>query len=197
MTLAAAVPVLTSATLPLLGPREAAVSLAALGVLGAVIAAVAHQGYRDGGREAWRLLRNLGLALAPMAFLRVVTQGWLDHPRPVLSAAYSLLDLMLLALATLACARLLDSPRRRLCRLVALAPMGAAVFLGLLGGDVTQPLLVRNAAAAWCHLAAYLVLAIMIIEELVHGLRRRRDAAEARAAALVLERSRSATRWPT
>lgn len=188
MAMLASIPLLTAAALPWLGERGAVVSLVALGVLGGVIGLVAHQAHRGDGREPWRQLRTLGLCLAPVASVRALALGWPTMATPLVTAALSLLDMMLLALAGLAVIRLLDSPRQRLTRLVVLAPMVLSVFLGLLGGDPSRPLLARNLLAAAGHLAAYLVLLAVLLDELVRGLRDQRDAAEAQASALGEER---------
>jgi len=184
MTVLASIPLLTPAAVPLLGERGAVVALVSLAVLGAVIGLVAYLALRCDGREPWRQLRTLGWCLAPMAVLRALATGWPGVESPLVMAATSLLDLMLLVLAGLAAVRLLDARWQRPRRLALLTPMALALFLGVLGGDTTQPLLARNAVAAASHLVAYLLLLAIMLDELVRNLREQRDEAEARASAL-------------
>lgn len=184
MQLAVGIPALSVSALPLLGLQASAVCYAVAGVLGVLIAVMAHQARRDDGGESWRQLRFLGLVLGPSSLVRGLALGLSGKLPAFLVAAFSLLDLMLLALAALAATRLLESPRRRRCKLVLYAPMVAAVFLGLLGGDLARPLLARNAPAAWCHLAAYVVLAGILLLEVMGRLQHQRRQAEARLADL-------------
>ena len=184
MHLSTGIPAFTAASLPLLGTQAAAVCLAAVGVIGLLIAVLAHQGRRDGHSEAWRQLRFLGLVLAPTSLARALGLGLQTSVPSVLMAAFSLLDLMLLALAALAATRLMESPRRRRCKIVLFTPMVVAIFLGLLGGDLARPLLERNAPAAWIHLMAYTALTGILWLEVMGGLRRRHAAVEERAATL-------------
>ena len=188
MDLSSCIPVLTDATLPLLGARQAAVYLAACGVLGGIIAMLAHLARSDGGGDSWRRLRFLGLVLLPLGLWRGLCWGSSGGSMPVLVAAVSLLDVALLALAVSACLTLLRGRGRRRCKLVLFSPMLAAVFLGLLGGDLERTLLGRNLPAAMAHLLSLSLLAVVLVRELVLGLRRGRNLAEARVMALEAER---------
>ncbi len=193
MDLPSNIPALTDAVLPLLSERQAAVYLAAGGVLGGGIAFLAHLARADGGGESWRRLRFLGLVLLPMGLVRGLFRGTAAEPTPILTAAMSVLELALLALAVSACLKLLSGRRRRRCKVTLFTPMVAAVFLGLLGGDPARTLLARNGPAAVAHLVSLAVLAVVILRELVYGLRRVRDHAEARVMALEAERVANVT----
>ena len=89
MDLPTCIPVLTDAALPLLGERQAAVYLAACGVLGGIIALLAHLARIDGGGDSWRRLRFLGLVLLPLGLWRGLLWGSLGGSMPVLVASCS------------------------------------------------------------------------------------------------------------
>ncbi len=184
MALPIGIPALTDALLPLLSERQAAVYLAANGMLGVSIAMLSHVAWRRERVEGWRQLRFLGLVLAPACLLRALGRGMTIEPAPFLTAAFSLLDLGLLVLAVAATRPLICGSRSWRCRTVLYTPMVVAVFLGLLGGDVGQPLLGRNLAAALVHVSALAVLAALVLRELVTHLQRDHDAVAARCRAL-------------
>ena len=189
MAISSSIPTLTDAALPLLSAQQAAVYLGAVGVLGGIIACLAHLARRDTGLDSWRRLRFLGAVLLPTGLGRALARGIGTEPPPLLVAALSLLDLALLALAVTATLGLLrDRGRRRKAALY--GPMVAALFLGLLGGDPGRPLLARNLPAAGCQLAALGCLAIILLHELVRGLRQARDAATASAREAASEQER-------
>jgi len=178
MDLTVAIPTLTDATLPLLSERQAAVYLAASGVLGGVIAMLAHLAWKNTGQESWRRLRFLGVVLFPTAVVRALAVGVLQTPTPVLAAAFSLLDLSLLFLAVVSTLALLPGNGRTRCRWMLYVPMVVAIFFGFLGGDGNRALLARNLPAAMAHLASLSLLAIVLLRELVLGLQRSWEKAE-------------------
>jgi signal transduction histidine kinase/GAF domain-containing protein len=189
MNLAAGIPAITLAALPILGWRMATVSLAALGVFGVLIAVLGHLAHRDRRGEAWRQVRFLGLVLAPTALARALVEGWQVAPRPLLSAAFSLLDLTLLAQALLAGMAVLSLGRAgRSTRAMLLLPAVLAIFLGLVGGEFDRPLLARNAPAALGHVLLYAVLTLVLLRELVRELTGSRDEAREHAESLTAER---------
>jgi len=182
MEIPTSIPALTDLLLPLASERLIAVYLAAVGVLGGAIALLAQLAWRDVHLDAWRRLRFVGLVLLPEGFCRALAGSLFGGSQPVVTAALSLLDLALLAAIALA-TRDLPQGRRRRDKVLLYLPMLAAVFLGLIGGDLAQPLLSRNLPAAACHLLALATLATLLLRELVLDLRRQRDAAEARCRA--------------
>ncbi len=189
MDLIASMPVFTFAELPLLDWRMATVYLAAIGICGALMAVLGHLARREARGEAWRQIRFAGLVLAPTALLRVFVEGWQIEPRPLLSAAFSLLDLTLLAQLLVGAAGILATSSRRRAALALLAtPAALAVFLGLIGGEFARPLLARNLPAAACHLLLHVLLVVLIVHELVRGFVTERDLAADRAATLTAER---------
>jgi signal transduction histidine kinase len=177
----------TDAVLPLLDARSAPVYLALGGAIGAMMAVLAHLAWRESGLEAWRRLRFVGVVLAPALIGRALGRGVLIEPHAILAAAFSLLDLALLAMAAGAVTALLkQAGRRHEQRGLGLLLM-LGVFLGLLGGDLEQPLLARNLPAAACHLLFYSVLAGVMLREFVITLRNQREIAQERGRVLVAE----------
>lgn len=166
---------LTDLALPTLGAREATVYLVGCGLLGCLVAVAAHVAWRDGGREAWRRLRFLGLVLGPASFGRLLAIDWLPGGQPLLGAALSLLDLALLGLAVGAVARLWEGSAHRHVRIGLSLAAAVPVFLGLGSGDAAQPLLVRNLPAAASHLAVLSLIVLVVLRRFAGDLARQRE----------------------
>lgn len=190
MLVLAGIPVPTEATLPSLTAHAATVYLAAGGMLGVMIGLLAHFAYRDGRMEAWRRLRFAGAMLAVSLFARTLTPSDLPVARLPLAAAFSVVDLSVLILLVVSCLSLVPQPRRCRARNMLGISAVAAVFLGLLGGDLTQSILARNVPAAGCHLLTLISIAAILLRESYGDLRDRRRASEEHEDAAEREKQR-------
>ncbi len=185
MDLAVGIPALSQALPPLPGALQVAAAMAAA-VLGLVLALVAQLAWRQAGAAPWRRLRFCGLALVAAAVLRGLATQATPAAGPLLGAALSVLDLVVLALILVATLQAGPAGRGRVVLLV--APALATLFLGLLGGDPQASLLARSLPAALAHLATLaLVVGVAQVEFDARTRRAWRDA-EARADQLLCER---------
>jgi len=169
----------TDAALPLLSERQTAVYLAVGGMLGCVMAILAHLAWRDSGLEPWRRMRFVGGVLAPVQLGRALAAGLVpaSEYQAVLAAAVSLLDLGLVALAAGAVVLLLPRPVQPRGKFALYAVLGLVLFLGLLGGDPLQSLLARNLPAAATHLAFFALIVMVMVRKFVSSLYQQRDEA--------------------
>lgn len=175
--------------LPMLGSRLEMVYLSAGGLLGFSIAIAAHMAWREAGRDPWRSFRFIGLTWAAAFWLRAVCRGAVIGSNEALVAAFSVLDLALLAMSAAACRVLLPRREGKPLRLALHAMVAAAIFLGLLGGSTPQPLLARNLPAAAAHLLVLLNVFVMLQWALVQRQRRHRQESTSSKRALMDETS--------
>ncbi len=177
----------TDLALPLLGDGLGLVYLATGGLLGTMLAVLAHVAWRDSRERSWRRLRFIGVALAVVYGLRAGCRGAIIAPNELLAAAFSLLDLALLAMAMAACAALWPRRVRRRFRLTFYTVSAATVFLGLLGGDAQQPLLARNLPAGATHVLLLAMLGGVLLHVFARDVQRRREELQGRNRVLLGE----------
>jgi signal transduction histidine kinase len=162
-----------------------AVYLALGGMLGGIMAALAHLAWRDGGPEAWRRLRFVGVVLATVHPVRLLPLQATHELQPVLAAALSLLDLGLLALAVGAVIQVLSPAVQRRGKVILYVLLAHVFFLGLLGGDARESLPSRNLPAALMHLVCLAVVVVLLARAFADRLSRAAGQFASRTAELV------------